>query len=268
MYNVTNQDQQQTFVKAAQAIAAANNLFKTGANGMKIPDTAQIDISQLTMGYLLTMADITTNNNNIQFPIVDTQQIANAPINPLMRLISMQDSFVVASWSYFLMLYTGTDQAPVFTNTTYSKFLPITYPDPYFCQPIPGTKFMDNGMSMFWVGAYIYMEVDKKVLIPYWDCQRHLSIPQSQTTMAQPGFPAQNYAPLLGQYDGATDAYYPVEPTVFVGGGRNNVVKLFLPANVPATIAPFTVSGYGDTFKFKVCMLFHGILAQNSTNVK
>lgn len=277
MYNIQNQELKESYVAAAKNIAAANGKWQmdsTGKalikNGQPIPDTSAVDLSQLTMGYVLTMCDITTNSSVLQFPIVDTQQIANAPINPLMRLLSMQDSFVVNSWSYFLMMYTGTDQAPNFADTTYSKFLPITYPDNYFLGTgmAGGLKFMDNGMSMFWIGAYLYMEVDKKVLIPYWDCSRHMTIPQTQTAMPQPGFPNQSYAPSLAQYDGATDSYYPVEPTVFIGGGRNNVVKLNLPVNTPTTIAPFNLTGYGTTFKMKACILYHGILAQNSTNVK
>lgn len=257
-FQISNEDIRQNFRVAAGMIADANNV-----------DVKKIDLSQLTQGYLNTQTTLTVNQQTLQFPIVDTQQVNNAPITPLMRLLSMQDSFVVGSLSFYLMYYQftgGNEQNPDFTAR---PFIPITGPNPFAAGGAVVPQFLNTGaMSMFW-NSYLYFEVDKKVLIPFWDTQRHLKIPRTQATPAGPNFPEDNWQPnVLNDYDGSTDGYYPVEPTIVLGGGRQNIVKMFLPANIPSTVSPFNVSGYGTTFNIKACIQFRGILAQNSTSVK
>lgn len=268
-FNVNNRDSREIYDTAARMIAKANSV--------KITD---IDKNQLTQGYVETHANLTPNNSLIQFPIVDTQQVTNAPVTPLMRLLSMQDSFVVGSVSYFLMLYffNGTQATPDYTRFNY--FTPLTYPArfPNFWAPAaPDTAqqiFLDLGCSMFWNG-YLSYEVDKKVIIPYWNCSRHYYAPPTQaqglSSPSSGGF-QNNMQFNTNEYDGSTDAFYPVEPTIVMGGGRQNIWKLNLPANIPGTIMPFRDldpnSVYGVNFFLKACLRFHGILAQNSTSVK
>jgi hypothetical protein len=275
-FNVSNRDSREIYETAARMLATANN----------VPITS-IDKNQLTQGYVETHANLAPNLSGIQWPVVDTQQVPGAPNTPIMRLLSMQDSFIVGSMSFYLMLYffIGNQGTPDFgggvTGGTsiggVNYFVPITYPakSPNFLSPFaaagsPQTITLDGGCSMFW-NSYISYEVDKKVIIPYWNTNRHLTIPQTQ---GQPivnlstGTPATNVQQNLSQYDGATDGFYPVEPTIVMGGGRQNVWKLNLPANIPNSINPFNQQGYGTTFYLKACLRFHGILAQNSTSVK
>ena len=188
----------------------------------------------------------------------------------------MQDSFVVGSMSYYLMPYFFNGNQATQDYTTNNYFVPITYPckSPNFGTPPAVTNpsagvALDPGNSMFWDG-YLSYEVDKKVIIPYWNCSRHYYAPQQQQ---QPYYsPATNVAVptayAISQQDGSTDTFYPVEPTIIMGGGRQNVWKLNLPANIPSTIAPFNQSGYGTSWYMKACLRFHGILAHNSTSVK
>ena len=272
-YNVTNQNQRELFTTAKYMIAEANNAWKKGtgpggyaldARGKRIPD---IDETQLTMGFLKTMTSVTVNTSVLQFPIVDTQQITNAQINSLMRLISMQDSFLVGSISVYLLEYyfaDGNQGSPDFTtDSTY--FTPITYASAFHDSSI--SPWFDKAWAIIWLG-YLSVEVDKKVVIPYWDTDRHLYIPQQQAT----NFPVSGLTPdqwplFQDQYDASTDGFYPMEPTLVFGGGRQNVVKLQLPANVPL-VSPLTDAGYGTDFVVKCVLMCRGILAQNSTAVR
>ncbi len=224
---------------------------------------------EITQGYLWTEATISPTKQVIQFSLVDTQQISGSPVTPTMRLLTMQDSFLVASMSYFLENYTydGSQANPNFT--TGNSWAPLTYSSPWASNGI--NHDLDPGCDMFWIGAYLSLEVNKKVLIPYWDCYRHYQAPQTQAT---PAFPIpSNYIPeQSNQHDGSVDGFYPVEPNVVIGGGRGNILKLNLAVNVPATISPFNLPGYGGTgtaaFVIKAVVCTRGILMQNSTSVK
>lgn len=270
-FNIQSSDARENFRTAARLIAQANGFMKPNPKGgAPIPDISRIDLQQLTQGYLCTMCDVNPQQSILQFSMVDTQQVSGSPVIPLMRLLSMQDSFVVSSMSYFLMSYwfTGTQQTPNYAITTYAT--PLTYASRFHDNNAFGGPFMDPGMTMFWSpGAYISIEVDKKVVIPYWDVLKHLKVPQQQATMIPTSAtPFSQWPFFQDEYDGSTDGYFPVEPTVVFGGGRQNIVKLNLTANIPSTINPFTYSGYGTSFVMKACIVFHGILAQNSTSVK
>jgi hypothetical protein len=170
--------------------------------------------------------------------------------------------------SYYLMMYTftGSQQNPDYTAGNY--WTPITFPSTSHNNNSTAFPFMAPGMGMFWNG-FLSFTVNKKVVIPYWDTSRHMYIPQQQATQypAAGGNPTQ-WPLYQDQFDGSTSSFFPVEPTVVIGGGRQNDIKLNLPANIPATIAPFTYAGYGTSFVMKACLVFRGILAQNSTSVK
>lgn len=274
MFQINTGDLKDGYKAAVYSIAKANKCYVRDANGNPILDAnkrptidvTQVDTSQLTQGYLLSMVDLAINQSVLQFPISDGKIISNAPINPFMRLLTLQDSFVCNAISYYVMLYSGDDQSPNFANGPLSKFVPITYPNPWFINDGASSEFMDAGCSMFWIGSYLSLDVDKKNLIPFWDCQKHLYIPQTQSQYN----PTYGYDVCYTEYDGATDTGYPVSPTIFFGGGRDNVLKLNLPGNIPNNLAPFNkLDGYGSgTFKMKAVVKLNGWLAQNSTSVK
>lgn len=223
----------------------------------------EIDLDQLTQGYISSECTLTVNNSTLQWPIVDTQQISGAPITPTMRLLPQQDSFVVGTMGYWLMMYAFTTSQANPDFTTLNNWSPITYP----------SRFANNnveewapGCMLFWMG-YISIEVNKKVLIPYWDCLRHYKAPIAQSpAIVEPN--TMNGGTGNNSIDGGTDGYYPVEPIIVIGGGRDNVVKLNLPSNIPANILPFTSPGYNTNKVGKAVLRFRGIWAQNSTSVR
>ncbi len=274
MFNIQSQDSREIYKTALYMIAEANNLLISDGKGGLKPDISKIDRRQLTQGYLCLMCDVSPSSSILNFTVSSANILAGSPNLPVTRILSLQDSFIVGSMSYFLTLYNygaNGQGSPVFT--TPNMLTPYTYPSQTHDGQQLYSPIMDPGMSLFWsTGAYISIEVDKKVVIPYWPCIKHLYVPETQassTPSVTQGPPFQ-WPQVFDQYDGATTSFYPVEPTVIFGGGRENIVKLNLPANVPATIAPFTNASYGTSpgFVVKATLLFYGILAQNSTSVK
>lgn len=232
----------------------------------------KVNLDQLTQGYVRSECTLQVNNSVLTWPVVDTQQISGSPITPVMNLLPEQDSFVVGSLGYWIYLYaynngdqTQPNFSQVFGSGTQIAMDPMTFPsgnDNGY-----GGSSWDPGNMMFWM-AYISVEVNKKVLIPYWDTYRHYKAPISQW---QGNLSAGQYG--WRQYnsiDGGVDTFYPVEPVWVIGGGRQNLIKLNLPSNIPNNIGPFNLGtfGYGTAFVAKAVLFFRGIWAQNSTAVR
>ena len=182
-----------------------------------------------------------------------------------MRLLTMQDSFLVASMSFFLMNYnfTNGNQANVDFSGE-SHYAPITYAA--YWQNNGSSEGLWPGADMFWIGAYLSLEVNKRKLIPYWDTYRHYKAPIMQAVTGQ--YVPNTLANFQSAHDGSVDGFYPVEPNVVVGGGRGNILKLNLAANIPADVVPFNEPGYGPNYLTKAVVCMRGILMQNSTTVK
>jgi hypothetical protein len=225
----------------------------------------EVNEEEVTQGYLWLSAILSPAKQVIQFAVVDTQNISNSPVTPLNRLLTMQDSFLISNMSYFLQTYAftgGTLNNPDFTSGHWS---PVTYASTYFGGGSAAPEY-SPGCDMFWIGAYLQLQIQKRVIVPYWDCYRHYKCPQTQ---AAPDMPNTAYIPgQQDQHDGSTDGFVYVQPNIVIGGGRTNNLYLNLAANIPATIDPFANSYYGNTFYSMAVICMRGILMQNSTTVK
>jgi hypothetical protein len=229
-----------------------------------------VNEDEITQSYLWMSSVIRPGFSVLNFATVDTQQISGSPVTPINKLLTMQDSFLISTFSYFLQSYTyagnNNYQNPDFTVA--NNWEPITYTATWHNNGIADD--IDPGMSMFWIGAFITLTVNKKVVTVAWDCLQHYKATITQYT---PGFPVPSaYIPKQkSSYDGSTDGFVYMQPNIVIGGGRNNAFVLNLPGNIPATIAPFTVAGYNNPtggFVFFACIVTRGILMQNSTTVK
>lgn len=225
-----------------------------------------VDDEEITQGYIETAATLSPAQQVIKFTIVDTQQITGSPVVPTMKLLTMQDSFLVSTMSYFLRIYAcGTGlklQDPDFSGTT--DWSPVTFCDTWHGGGI--APAFDPGCGIFWFGSNISITVNKKVLIPALDCYRFYKAPQQQSVT---GIYVPNWNQTFkAEHDGSVDGYYPIVPYIVIGGGRDNDVRLNLAANIPSTINPFADSGWNDTFIVQACISMRGIQMQNSTNVK
>jgi hypothetical protein len=273
MYTISAQNGRLNYENAIKMVIDANfaprdakgNITGSLTKEQYMAYRQQINEQEITPGFLRTEATLQAGQSYFTFPIVSTQQVSGSPITPTMRLLAMQDSFVATELSYTMCVYnmTGGNQANI-NFSGGSNWLPITYPSPY-----------DNngsdvdwapGTAMLWIGSTLYIEVNKKVVIPALDCARFLNVPQTQAT---PNFDPKQafFKNTKNQLDFSTDSFYPLEPNIVFGGGRDNNVRLNLPSNIP-DIAPFNNASYNDTFVVKAVLNVRGILVQNSTFVK
>lgn len=182
-----------------------------------------------------------------------------------MNLLAQQDSFMVCNLSYFLSNYEYTDGNQANINFSSNSFWgPITYSATN--ENNSSEPSFSPGCDMFWIGAYLSVEVNKHMLIPKWDCYRHYKVPvmQSATGAIIPN-PLQGFQ---SAHDGSVDGFYTVQPNVTFGGARGNNVKLNLPANIPSTMKPFNLNVYNVSYIAKANIVFRGILLQNSTIMK
>jgi hypothetical protein len=240
-----------------------------------VRDTGMINEREITQGYMRTEASILPNLQIFTFPIVTVQaQQGNNSLSPLMNLIAMQDSFLVNAMGYSLCSYAMTN-GNVQNNTDWTAnndWSPITYVDAYHGNS--PTVVMDEGNGMLWFGAYINITVNKHELVPKWDCQKHYFVGQTQTSTSQ----VPPFTLTKNQFDGGSSHYYAMQPNIIFGGMRDSVVKLNLPSNVPATIAPYNLAGglspwtYGTTSSsnliYRLVLDFQGLLMQNSTSAR
>jgi hypothetical protein len=235
------------------------------ANGIAVEQMmTKIDVSDLTQGFVRSPADLTVNTNQILFPIstIDQGSTSGAPNTPITNLVPINNLFVAGMIGYYMMTYsfTGTSQNNI-DFTTANMFAPVTYPSAY---PNNGASIdWSPGTMLLWLGK-LFIEVNDKILIDAWDCSRHLYMPGTQASISGNTFtPGQK-----NQLDHSTDGFYPVEPMLVFSGSRSNKVQLILPANIPSTISPWNLSGYGTTFIAKAVFHCRGIMAKNASGVK
>ncbi len=272
MVENSSKDGRLDYETALHQLIIANYGFDKSGN--RIPLSAaqikeyrmKINEEEITQGYLWMSATLSPAKQVIQFAVVDTQNISSSPVTPVNRLLTMQDSFLISNMSYFLQIYSYTGGAlanPDFTSG--NSWTPVTYVSTWDSNGV--AIDFDNGCAIFWIGAYLSLNINKKVVIPYWDCYRHYKAPITQAT---PGFPVpSNYIPnQKNQHDGSSDGFVFTQPNIVIGGGRDNKLNLNLAANIPAGIAPFDNANYGVNFIVQAVVCMRGILMQNSTTVK
>jgi len=264
---ISNRDLRLNYENAIRMIAEANlpaGQPRTQANINAM--MAKVNLDELTQGYIRSEVTLQVNQQTLQFPIVDTQNIQNAPITPTMKLLAEQDSFVVSHLGFWLELQDPNNTGAPYTGQ--NMYAPLTFPDAWTNHSGYPFPTIDPGMIMMW-RSFLSIEVNKKTLIPQWDMMRHFVVPDVQSTQSlpAPNVPNPNYTPSWSAHNGATTSYYPFEPNIVLGGGRQNVVKLNLPQNIP-DINPMALTQYNNTIVCKAVLVFRGILAQNSTNIR
>lgn len=253
---LSNQDLRENFKVAAMMLARANNIA-----------VDKVKLSDLTQGFLRSPIDLTVSMGVLQFPITTLDQVTGAPQIPLTNLVASVDAFVAGQMGYYLMIYSfsGGSQANIdFTGP--NRFGPVTYPSP-FDNNGSGTNW-SQGCIMFWYG-FIKIEINSKILYKAWDLMRHLKVPRTQATPAVGVTPSPQLL-VLNEFDGGTDAFYPMEPLPVFSGSKQNIVQMFLPANIPNSISPFNLGGvgYGTAFIAKAVCHWRGVTCQNASGLK
>lgn len=253
---LSNRDLRENFKVAAMMIADAN----------KVPVTS-VNLDDLTQGFIRTPIDLTVGQALFQFPISTLDQISGAPAIPIQNLVASVDAFVAGMMSYYTCFYSwnGTQATPDYGGS--NDPTPLTYASPWTTNQT--SVYMSGGAAFLWLG-YLKIEVNSKILYKTWDLIRHYNAPRTQAAGAAPV--QQNL--LKNQYDGGSDGYYPMEPLPVFSGSRQNVVQMYLPANITVNgaggqpIYPFAFSNYGQNFVLKAVLHFRGINGQNCSGLK
>lgn len=249
-----NRDLRENFKVAKIALGKE---FKVDPN--KIPDEA------LTQGFIRTPVNILTNVSNMKFPIstLDVASVQNAPATPLQNLVDSVDAFVAGQMGYYLQYISYTTNYQNFDFTVGNSWMPITYPSPYYNNVSTTNLYL--GTSLFWLG-YMTIQVNDLVLYKKWDLMRHLMAPRTQATPAV-GITPSPQLQVFNNFDGGNDSFYPMEPLPVFSGSRQNLVQIFLPSNVPATIGPFNNSTYNVNFIMQAVIHFRGVNCQNGSKL-
>lgn len=190
-----------------------------------------VDKFKLTQSFLRLEQPIVVGQTLYTFPILVNQ--ANPQIFNTEQRLNLQDSFVISSLGFYQALPSGA------TDTTFKL---LTYVSPFL--------FVNDAQHQIFYNGRLSITVNNNVILPAWDCMRHLYAPQTQQTQALgAGAP-------MDEFDGAEYAQFPVEPNVTLVGSKNYVVNLALPG------APTAVEANS-----RVVIVLRGLLAQNSTVV-
>lgn len=193
------------------------------------PDVPQIlNKCKLTQSDLRLEQPVVVGNTLYKFPVLINEALFS---NTEKRLLQ-QDSAVV----YQIGLMIGKPASAVDT-----AWLPQTYPNSVvFTNAAP--------MNAIYNGSVLSVAVNNDILVPNWECYKHLNVPQTQATAAANSPQAENR--------GAHDGFYPMEPNIVLIGSKNNVIELKLPVGVTATDA-----------NARIILILRCIIAQNSTVV-
>lgn len=212
-----------------------------------------VDIAKakLTPTYLRFETRLNTTDTNYTFPIVVTQQGTNQIQSPTEQRLQLQDSFFISHISYFIQIYTGANNGNLY------RYIPFTFPS-----NLGNTDgaFASYNAYRLWSG-YLRWTINNDVLVPQWDCNRHLFAPQTQNQAYANPFPTGQFFDAYDQLDFSQDSFYPMEPNIVLIGSRQNQLDLFLPESLSGAI------GTGNT-DVRAIVQVRGVLAQNSTSVR
>jgi hypothetical protein len=186
----------------------------------------------LSQSYLRLEVALATGVTQYKFDVLVNENASGSSSFPTVNKLNLQDSFYVSQLGFFVC-------APSATGNT--EFPLLTYPN----TTIFSTVGAANALYTLYNG-YMSMTINQRVVVPYWNLNRHLVINQTQQT-----------ATLRDQVNLGQDGFYPMEPNVVISGDKKNDLTVTLPTGLSA------VQSTGARL---VCVM-NGILAQNVTSV-
>jgi len=209
-------------------------------NAMNLANRIGYDLSQArcTQSYIRSEAALSTSTAQYHVPIlINDQQNGAARINE--RRLNLQDLFFVSELFIGWTVATGT----AVNGKVY------TYPN--------ATGGATSAMNALYNGYYS-IQMNNQNILPAWDVNRHLFIPETQENtnfnVASPTAPAV-YA--VDEVDFAANGFYPVEPGWILNGAANINANVFLPGAISAIPS-----------NSALVVIHRGILIQNATTVK
>jgi hypothetical protein len=186
----------------------------------------------LSQSYLRLEVALATGVTQYKFDVLVNENASGSANFPTVNKLNLQDSFYVSQLGFFVA-------APSAVGNT--EFPLLTYPN----TTIFSTVGAANALYTLYNG-YMSMTINQRVVVPFWNLNRHMVINQTQQT-----------ATLRDQVNLGQDGFYPMEPNVVISGDKKNDLTVTLPTGLAAVQA---------TGARLVCVM-NGILAQNVTSV-
>jgi hypothetical protein len=187
----------------------------------------------LSQSYLRFEAALSTSQALYQFDTLVNENLNSNYITQ--NKLNLQDAMVISEIGVFLGV-------PATSSVTDSQVKLYTYPSPtVFTAGIAAAMYTVYNGNMT-------LSINQRTILPYWDTQRHMFIPQTQATGA-------TNSP-IDQYEADHAGYYAAEPNLVLVGSKKNILQIQLD-NAPAAVLANS----------RIVVIFRGILLQNCTPV-
>lgn len=185
----------------------------------------------LSQSYLRLEVALATNVTQYKFDVLVNENASGSSAFPTVNKLNLQDSFYVSQLGVFIM-------APSAVGDTAAPLL--TYPNTTI---LSTANAATQAYTLY--NSYMSLTVNQRVILPYWNLNRHMVINQTQQT-----------ATLRDQVNLGQDGFYPVEPNFVLSGDKKNDLTVTLPSGLSAIQA-----------NSRLVIVMNGILAQNVTSV-
>ena len=209
--------------------------------GVSVPD------GQLTQSYLRSESLLSQGLSHFEFPILVNTTNPGVVTYNTAKLLNQQDAFYVTHLAYWIELRTQPGD-----NPDLYRFLPFTYPSEALNST--GAVSSKRGYKL-WSGT-MNISMNGNVVLPAWDIKRHLYVPRTQKSAVNGPFPNSTFYIDHDQFDGATDAFYPVEPNLVFLGNKGIKIAIDFPESIGTAIG-------GATYELIMVLQWRGLLAQN-----
>lgn len=231
-----------SITERAEYSVAIEALKKQGVN----VDSGNRDVSQ---SYLRLEQTLQSDSNSFLFQVNDNTTKSGQAVQPTERRLSPQDAFYCSRLAYWIEAYTiGGDNPDLY------RYMPMTFPT---YQGIEAGVFLSNKGYKLW-GGELKFTISGDVVIPAWDCKRHLFIPEGQHSSVNGAFPASEFYVGQNEFNGGESAFYPMVPNVVFIGNKKNEILLSFPENLADAIGDSPVV-------VKAVLTAYGVLAQNAS---
>lgn len=205
----------------------------------------------LSQSYLRFESQLSQNRSEYKFPVLVSQQNSGTTTPATVKQLNTQDAFYCTEISYFIRVVNRQSATP----RDILSYVPYTF---------PGNDTIQDGSLgstyayKLWSGE-INMVVNGDVIIPGMDLQRFLFIPEGQRDTWTGPYPISTFSRPWDQYDGSSDAFYPLAPEIVLLGNDKIDLSITFPDNINNAI--------GADATVNMVILVRGLLAQNVTKI-
>ena len=205
------------------------------------PTQADIDRQTIVQHTLRSEVKLTAAATQFTIPVTVQNNLSGVTF-PTENRLAINDIFVCVDFNVSVC-------KPASDTDTEARL--FNYGDP----TVFTTAKTAAGVNGMYNKGYIQWINKQKVVAPHWDLLKHYKIPRTQAQPA-PSYAA-NTTPIITEYDGAIDGFYPTAPNWIFNGAGNIQMQLILPSNLPAV----------ETYQ-RLVVQYRGFLLQNSSQVQ